>query len=170
MRIVWEDNSDPTVPRLMEWHDSFDKQEVIQIIQGKSGNKVKKICPYVPTPQYLILFVTSLSTFDGMHEYLVLRISPNRTIRSENPISELRCFGKFWEAESIYDYIRYTQHDVVREVKNELFFEELEIDSRGELFSVVKGIMGIFQAVTACISDKTLLHYQMNQLMEVWEN
>jgi hypothetical protein len=154
----------------MERIDFIDEDELIMIIEAKARDRVKKIYPYQPQPKYLLLYA-------GFHDQgdepsLILHLSSIRIPQMEDySLSLVKCFGCYEEAESIYDIVRFTCHDIVKEVNNDtLYFDEFKLNSKGEPCSMLQIIIGIFQAVNSCISDKAYVYSQLNQLMEVWEN
>lgn len=137
----------------------------------KAGVRVKRILPYQPKPQYLIMYTGVIIDDAGYNESLVFHLTPFRTDKLGTNLAEVKCFGKFIEAENIYDIIRYTHHDVVKEINGDsLCFNEVTLDSKGDYCSILKVMIGIFQTITSNISEKSYLHAQIKELTEIWEN
>jgi hypothetical protein len=67
--------------------------------------------------------------------------------------------------------VRFTCYDVATEVNGDtLYFEENKLNSKGEMCSIMQILIGIFQAVTSTVYEKSYLNSHMSQLKEVWEN
>jgi hypothetical protein len=171
IKIEWELNSDLSLPRIMERDESIDLDELITIIEYKAGDRVKKIYPYQPKPKFILLYAGTVFNHNGYAPSLILHLSPTRNQKMEESLALVKCFNICEEAESIYDIVRFTCYDIVIEKNGDtLYFEEFKLNSKGESCSILQIIIGIFQAVTSSISDKSYLYSQLNQLKEVWEN
>jgi hypothetical protein len=171
IKIEWENNTDLSLPRIMGRDDNIDEDELIMIIEAKAGDRVKKIYPYQPKPKYILLYAGTVFHGTGYAPSLILHISPTRNQEMEDSLACVKCFGIFEEAEMIYDIVRFTCYDVATEVNGDtLYFEENKLNSKGEMCSIMQILIGIFQAVTSTVYEKSYLNSHMSQLKEVWEN
>lgn len=160
-------NSDAAMPRLMMWDNTItDKQEMIMVLEAQAKDKVKKIYPYQPKPQYLILYAEIVSGSNGYKQRLILHLSPSRTGKMDDSLTKIKCFRKSVYAELKYEIIRSTCHNMVEEMNgHSLYFEEFRLNSKGENFSIIMILKGIYHAATSSIFDT-----QFQKLIDAWAN
>lgn len=171
-RIEWEKNSDASLPRIFDWDDTVkDEQEMIMLLEAHGKDKVRKIYPYQPKPQYLILYAEIYSGNNGYNHRLILHISPTRKVKMYDSLFQIKCFQKRVESEIIFDVVRTTCHQKA-EVNsgNSLCFEEFQRNSKGDYISILQIIGGIYQTVSNCTSNDQSTDDQWQLLIDAWED
>ncbi|MEI8045819.1 MAG: hypothetical protein WCI92_00465 [Bacteroidota bacterium] len=150
-RVEWETYTDKSNSRIIRWDDNepCTYEEMVEIMESMTPDKVKKIYPYVPKPMYLNLYGEIYFDNQIYKQRLILHLSQKINIKTDRSLAKIKCFGKSDDTELIYESIRLTYHSVLDE-ENEttLYFEEFKTDNHGKPISILKILMGINQIAT----------------------
>ena len=150
-RVDWETYTDKSNSRIIEWDDNepCTYEEMVEIMESMTPDKVKKIYPYVPKPMYLNLFAEIYFDNQIYKQRLILHLSEKVNIKTDRTLAKIKCFGKSNDAERIYESIRHIYNSISDEENgNTLYFEEFRPDSNGKYHSVLLIMLSIYQIAT----------------------
>ena len=167
-KVEWENNLDASLSRIFDWDATIkDEHEMILLLEAHGKDKVRKIYPYQPKPQYLVLYVEIYMDKDVCKQRLILHLSPTRTVKMYDSLYQVKCFKKMVESEIIYEVIRCTCFRITEEKNgNSLYFEEFKRNSKGDYISIIQVIGSIYQTVTNCTSDDCSTNAQWQLLID----
>lgn len=172
VKIQWE-TPDYELPRLMILDEAIDNDEELhQIIQAKAKSKLVSVTKYQPKPQYLIIYVAEETNNRRTYPVLMLHLSHTCTEKYGKSIAMIKNFGRHLESEHIYDVIRWTMYEYIlrEEGEHTLYFREFIKNCKGEYFSILQLLLGIYTCFDFNIENKQYTKDMIQRLTEVWEN
>jgi hypothetical protein len=171
IQIVWcYDDFD--LPRVLFLEDDIGKNDLVEIVESKSANKVLEISQFNPKAMFLSLYVGTLREIMGSLPVLILSISPTPIQQFEDVtnVERLHCFGRFKENMLVLDSVRiHGQQCLVREEGTILYFQELT-DVTGKTHSLLQLIQGIFHAFKEHVSQEDHQKAEFQDLTLTWDN
>jgi hypothetical protein len=172
-RVDWETYTDKSNSRIIEWDDNepCTYDEMIEIMESMTADKVKRIYPFEPKAMYLNLYAEIYFENHQHKQRLILHLSSTRNIKTDRSLAKIKCFGKSIDAEQIYESIRLTYHSISEEEnENTLYFEEFRPDSNGKYYSILMIMLGIYQIATQYSSTTETPITPLEQLiLDSWD-
>jgi hypothetical protein len=171
IQIIWRFD-DFDLPRVLFLEDEIGEDELVEIVETKSTNKVLSLSQFDPKAMFLNLYVGTLREIMGSLPVLILSISPTpiKEFEDVTDVERLHCFGRFKENVMVLDSVRILgQQCLVREEGTILYFQELT-NVTGKTHSLLQLIQGIFHAFKEHVSQEDQQKSEFQALTLTWDN
>ncbi len=146
IQIIWRFD-DFDLPRVLFVEDNIGEDDLVEIVESKSANKVLEISQFTP-PKYLLrLYVGLLQDSIGNHPVLIISLSSDFLELFEDvlKVELLYCFGRYQDNVLIWDTIRmHAQQILLREEGTRLYFQEREEQNDLTILQLIHDIFQIF--------------------------